>query len=82
MSYMGQALAFLGHILATAKNLFKAMYVTSTQFTKLYGFFYSMLKSIRAKSNGEVRCHMPSLHTDGCCNGGLLSKQKLPASWP
>jgi hypothetical protein len=25
---------------------------------------------------------MPSLHTDGCCNGGLLSKQKLPASWP
>jgi hypothetical protein len=25
---------------------------------------------------------MPSLHTDGCCNGGLLSNQKLPASWP
>jgi hypothetical protein len=49
MSYMGQALAFLGHILATAKNMFKAMYVMPTQFTKLFGFLLHAQKHKRKK---------------------------------
>jgi branched-subunit amino acid transport protein AzlD len=59
MSYMGQALAFLGHILATAKNMFKAMYVMPTQFTKLCGFFIpcSKAKEQKALASFGAICH-------------------------